>query len=312
MKIVYISLKEIRPDFFFSFSGDRDLSPLIKSIRESGLKSPLPVIQIESRYQLIAGFSRYKSLLQREVKDIPVHLLDNSIDILDHFFAELRVHLIDHTLDLIEKSRILSIISQLKGKMDRFPDMLEIPANPGIISRIISLSELTPAVQKYISVNGLSLKQCDMFFCMNSSLQEKFMKLASDFNIRAVELGVIFRLCEDIAGKNDIDIEAVLNQESIHNLVQSELSRGQILAGLKDILTRQRYPDLSKLNKLLEQRKKNLKIPAAIQLVWDKTLEKPGLEIKAGLHSVEEAEQAGLWLKHPDTAVIIKAMLEIV
>ena len=71
MKIIQIPVKEILPDFFFSFTSDRDLKSLKQSIQTSGIRTPVHVRLKTNRYQLISGFSRYAIAKDLHIGQIP-------------------------------------------------------------------------------------------------------------------------------------------------------------------------------------------------------------------------------------------------
>lgn len=293
MSIQFLDLKEIQPDFFFRFSTDRDLAPLAHSIQQGGLLTPLPVLAGPEGYRLVGGFSRLLVLSDLGQTPVPCRVLDLDISIAVHFLNELEAHALARPLDLMEKVRALAILDRLKAEplhLHRFLTLVDWPDQKALLDFCRLLAQVPEVVQTLLSRTDVSLRQAEVLDGLSPASQAAFAQWALDLGVRPVEWSQVVSLAREIARREDIAPELLLD------LFPSGDNRAQQLAQGKAAMQRRRYPTLSAWLDQMEQDRKKLRLPSGVTLDWDRTLERPGLELKARLDDADSLQKLYDWL----------------
>jgi len=317
MEIVEIPLKEILEDFFFCFTSASDSYLLKRSIRESGIRSPLRVVRTEQGYRLFSGFKRYRVATELKLRSVPVTVCSEEIPLREVFRDVLLGHLSCRSLSLVEKARVLRILGELDVSWESlrtdFLPLLDLPEESKVVQEVKDLLAFPAAVQEYIEKYGLSLKQTRMFAKLSPKQQELFIRLGTGLQIRAVELSEIISLFYDIVGREAIPMEQVYDELGIDALLEnSEFSRNEKILQIKRELYKRRYPRLSSWNESLERWKKEMTLSEKIRLSWDRSLEAPGIVLRTEIRSVEDVEEIAALLSKEENRRRFEEMLKVV
>ena len=317
MKITEIPLKEILEDFFFCFTSPCDLSKLERSIRASGIETPLHVLFTGRGYRLISGFNRFRIAVKLGMSKIPGVIHSDEEKLMDIFHAILLEHLTCRTLTLVEKARIIQILDQLNIAPEEiqkeFLPLLDIPESLEIVNDLKGLLKFPPEVLKYIERYNLSLKQTKIFKRLFYSDQKLMANLGLSLQIRAMELSDIIFMFYDISHRDDIPIKEIFEKRGVENILESnDFTRNEKLAQIKEKLQGMRYPKLTFWNENLEKLKKKEKLPMRAQLSWNKSLEKPGLKLQTEIRSIEDVDRIVSYLSAVSTKKNFEEMLKLV
>ncbi len=311
MKFETILLTQIQPDYFFCFSTDGDSIALNSSINEMGLQTPLPVIACDKGFKLFAGFKRFEALKALKIDVIPCRVLDVEMSIDMHFANELKVHCLEKSINLLEKSRICNIISHPNFNSDARKSCLsiiELPDLKKIIDSYIRLLDLPENVQIFLSRTDVTIKQVEILRALDIVDQSKFTNWALDWNIRPVELAQIIRLCLDIAKKDRSEPFSIFN--AVLSKLESSDNRTQALAQVKQMLTDIKFPQLTAWQQAMKTNKKDLKAPQCVDIAWDNTAERPGINMKIRLQSNKDLSSFKQWFDDSRVNNIIHRMVE--
>ena len=317
MQITEIPVEEILEDFFFCFTSPSDFSTLEHSIRTSGIETPLHVLSTEKCYRLISGFSRFKVAVKLQMSKIPAVIHSDGEKPENIFLGILLEHLTCRTLTLVEKSRIIHILDELNippGRIQKeFLLLLNIPESLEVMNDLRNLLKFSPEVLEYIERYNLSLKQVKIFKNLSYYEQTMMADLGLSLQIRAVELSDIISMFYDVSCRDDIPIKEIFERidgESI--LKNSDLARNEKLSRIKEELQRMRYPKLTFWNENLEKLKKKEKLPMGIQLSWDRSLEAPGLKLRAEIKSMKDVDRIISYLSAERTKKQFEEMLKVI
>ncbi len=317
MKIIQLPVKEILEDFFFSFASVRDITPLKKSIETSGIRTPLHIRTKNGKYQLVSGFSRYRAARELQIKEIPAVSIDKNISLKETLRDILLEHLVSASLNLIEKGRVLSILESVKISRESmvriFLPLLEIPNDPDLLKKIKNLLAWPSKMQRYIETFGLSLKQTDAFRAFSDKEQILLAELGSQLQVRSVELSEIAKMLHEISKKDETNVFSIYRNLDIKKMINNEnWTRSQKISRIRELLHEKRYPSLHTWNSDLQNLKKSLKFPEKIYLQWDCSLERPGIDLRCRIQSIEDIRTIIEVLSKKENQENITRMLKIV
>ncbi len=317
MQIIQIPVKEILEDFFFSFASLRDISLLKESIKASGIRTPVYVRSKNGNYQLISGFSRVKIARELQIKEIPAVLIDETVSLEKTLRDILLEHLVSASLNLVEKAKLISILESVKIDPQRidqtFLPLLELPPDPDLLDKIKKILGWPAEMQTYIETFDLSLKQTDGFRTLSEKEQILLAKLGLQLQIRSVELSEIARMLYEISKKDETDIHTIYRNLDIEKIIKNEdWTRSQKITKIKERLYEKRYPRLHAWNNDLQNLNKTMKLPEKTRLQWDRSLERPGIDLRCQIQSTEDIKTIVEVLSKNENQESIARMLKIV
>lgn len=316
MEVIQIPIKEIFLDFFFCFRSPGDLSGLQRSIKMSGIRTPLYVIPKRDGFQLFSGFRRLQCARELNIPFIPAVVVQPD-EIIQKFQAVLCEQLTMSGLNLIEKARVLRILGELecpfqKIKTDFFP-VLNLPPKKPIMVEVMELTDLHPDVQKYIEKYDLNLRFIFPFRTLNFNAQEFFAGLGLSLTIRGLELAEIIDKTQDIAKRDNLTVEAVYLELGLPEILSREdMTRNDKIQEIKERLKSRRFPKLTEWNERLTKLNEEISIPDIMRLQWDHALEKPGVHIQTRISSNDHIQDLAKFWSDKKNQKKMESMLKIV
>lgn len=317
MKILEIPTEEIRRDFFFRFSTRREAVDLKRSIKASGIRTPLDVLDEEEGFRLLAGFKRFETALEIGMRLLPVRLHDRGSDAADLLRQALLEHRTERAFNLVEKARIVAILDHLKVPAEAvaadFLSLLELHGRREILDEIKCILTYTESVHEYIEKHDLSLKQSSMFRRLNPDEQDACIRMANRLRMRSVELSGVMGWILDISDRDGIPALEILNSRELTELTEDEvMTRNEKLLRLKRMMVKRRYPRLHAYNEKLEKWSEDLKLPAHSRISWDRSLERPGIALEARISSPADYDAIRNFLSDLDTRECFESMFTVV
>ena len=313
MQIQGIPVKEISDDFFFCFRSRLHAEPLLQSVQESGILSPL---HLDEGRRVIGGFRRLFAVKKIGIDVVPCIVHGTTENVIMIFHGILLENAVHASYTLVEKTRILKILRALgidsECLVDAFLPVLQVPVQKMVLEEIAHVLDYSPAILDYIEQYDMSIKQCKMFKGLKLSEQSAVMGLADKLQIRHVELGTVLELVRDISGKERISIESILNDSGIEDVLQADLSRDKKLIQLKQMLIARRFPRIHGWNEDLKTLGRTLRLPDAVRFRWDRNLEQPGVEMQASLRSMEDVELIAERFRDPMNRETLQSMFGII
>ncbi|MBN1895463.1 ParB-like nuclease domain-containing protein [bacterium] len=297
-----ISIRDIQINPAFRFSSERETGLLIASIRESGILSPLLVLEdAPGSISLLAGFSRFHAAADLELREAPVRVVSHGEDRGRAFYEALLEHLCLRSLNLMEKARVLRIM-ELLGVRDAlrtlFLELLRIPDQHPVLKSFQSLVASPAPLQNFIELHQPPLKMVEPLLEWDPEDLILLMRLADALQLRPVELLEIAGLAREAAVRDGISVAFCLEEAGLREFLDTgnPLQRDRKIQILKQKLHLKRSPRLSGWNQELERMKASSMPPQGTEILWDKTLERPGLEIRSLLRKKADLQRLSEWL----------------
>ena len=317
MDIIAIPMKEILQDFFFCFTTNSEKANLKNAIKASGIRNPIRVLRAENGFQILSGFSRYQVARDLKHDVLPCTIEEEKSPIEEAFREVLLEHLVCRNLNLVEKARILSILSRSHVKIETirmtFLPLLDMPDRKEVLQETLDILQFSPRTLAYIEMYDLSLKQVRIFHKLAANEEKLLIGLAIALQIRAVEFIDIISLFLDIAGRENRSIGNIFDELYIQRLIEdSESSRTRKLNHLKEILRRKRYPMLYSWNDRMIKLVKKMKSPPLVEMKWDTSLEKPGVELTARLITGSDVDRLADFLSDERHRQQLKQLFDVV
>jgi hypothetical protein len=297
-----LSIKEMRFNPAFRFSSERDPGLLTASIRESGILSPLLLLEdAAGSFDLFAGFSRYRIAADLGIEETPVRIVAHGEDSGRAFYEALLEHLCLRSLNLMEKVRVLGIMEMLgvHGRLRAlFLELLQIPDQRPVLESFQSLAASPASLHAFIELYQPPLKMVEPLLEWNPAGLDLLMQIADSFQLRPVETLEIARLAWEAAGRDGETVASCLEGTGIREwiLPGDPVPRIRKIQLLKQKLHLKRHPRLSEWNAELEGLKESSMPPPGTEILWDRTLEKPGLEIRSLLGKRTDLLRLSEWL----------------
>jgi hypothetical protein len=316
----FIPKKEIRPDFFFRFTSETDLSRLKASIRNSGIRTPLWVRPAaRGGVALISGFRRFFAAVELGLEAVPAQTLPDGLPLGDWLYGVLLEHLSCAPLNLVEKARILRMVQALlqdgdrraEHGLDAFTDLLEMPRSPESLKEATRVLDLPPEAAAYIETHDMPLRSARRFFRFSREIQGWLAKAGTALSIRPVELMDIGSALRDVSMREGRTIEEQVLIMRLDGLLNdAALNRNQKIEGLKNRLTGLRHPILVSFNDRLDELERNADLPPGVRLRRDRSLETPGLRLEADLANAEALRKLAEWLNDGEKRKAVEEMLK--
>jgi hypothetical protein len=293
LPIQRLALKEIRPDFFFCFSSKRDTSAIQASIRRSGVRTPVHVFSEGNMFRLVSGFGRYGAAAAAGFDAVPAQVLPVETPVADWFHEVILEHSSLRPFRLAEKARALRILKRCevdpRAIEYAFCPLLDCPAQPEAIDDLLRVLDLHPAMLQYFDAYGVSLKSAKPFFRYPGDQQEILSALGTALSIRPVELLDLASGMDDLAKRSGRPTGEIARRLGIPNLLENrDLTRNEKIHRLKQALFRKRHPVVSGAHSTLEALRKKLVFPEYVRILWDPTLESPGIRIEAEIRTGQD------------------------
>ncbi len=315
-----ISKKEIRPDFFFRFTSESDLSRLKASIRNGGIRTPLWVRPAaQGGVALISGFRRFFAAVELGLEAIPVQTPPDGVPLSDWLYGVLLEHLSCAPLNLVEKARVLRMVQALLQNGDKreehgleaFTDLLEMPRSPEALKEVMGVLELTPEAAAYIESYDMSVKSAKRFFRFSKEAQSWLAKAGTALSVRPVELMDIGSALRDVSMRENRTMEEQILIMRLDGLLNdAALNRNRKIEDLKNRLTALRHPVLVSFNGKLDALEKKAGLPAGVRLRRDRSLETPGLRLEADVPNAEALRNLAEWLNDGEKRKAVEDMLK--
>ena len=286
MTIMPLPLSGIRDDFSFRFSSGPPSEELVRSIRESGIRTPLHAFPREGGFHLLSGFKRREAAEGLGLESVPAVLVPGDRGIPSVFREILLEQASIRSFSLMEKVRALGILDRMgvvweSLRSDYLP-ILEIPGRRETADEIRSLLSLSEAVHRCIEAANLTLVQANVFRIFSAQGQEMLADWVFRLQIRGVELAEIAESVADISIRDGIPAEQWVAGSDLDVLVRDKnLSRNEKITRVKTGLFRKRFPKLDSVNRAMEEARDGLGLPSNVRIRWDRTLEETGFVLEA-------------------------------
>ena len=280
------------------------------SIKQDGIRLPLLVQQADdSKFRLIDGFKRLSWLkyvkgkfaeeFMQEI--LPCLIIPEKVPIID--VAKIRLETLStdqNSFSGIQLCGVLEMLSNLGFSKKEIT--FQVFPIFGLTSSMRLTSQLMDLQRKLVESekNAESLLQGSIIMSMeyqdllpllkfSGSDFQSVLKLAKKIEVKGKKWRNLLQVIDEVIRLRETKVSEILNYPEVHILMkESNIQVPVRYRLLKEQLHILRYPELSKMRKRFDQKKKRLKLSEGITLESDQYFEKDELALKIKFHSADE------------------------
>ncbi len=259
-------------DDTFRISNPKPLAMLIDSVKDTGVLNPSILIANNSRFRIIAGFRRIEACIKAGLEEIYARVLPENTEFSICVKMAISDNSFERELDLTEQARAFALLSGCckdKKEISEIAKRLNLPSALHVIEKIMKINDMPDFIRDAIEDKTLALPVA--IDLMNFSIKE--MRLFTDF-FAGLQTSLnrqrhMIELIEEISAREDISISDLLEKdgEIVSVLENVESDNKKKTKTLIEILTKRRYPVLTKTKTEFEKFVKSLDLGENIKLV---------------------------------------------
>ena len=322
-----IQSSQIDPqDRFFAISLPwLPLKPLMRSVRERGILSPLHVQPTApGRFRIIIGFRRFGVARELGFQDIPCIVREEASK-LTLFVQALEDNLVTRPFHLLEKAHLLLKLRDQFGLsdqvlMDDFMSLLDIRVDRFHLQHYLSLARLPEPIQRAV-LDPLVPEVALKLSSWKSEEQEFFQTLASKFRLGRNKKKKLFALLDELRDStavspsgpgNKVSALILWKQSGAAEIEEDErLSLSDRFAKAFEVLYRKRFPRLSSYEQEYEKLKSALKLPPRIQFHAPRYFEGEKIDVSFAFQSSDELFETAKKLEEISQSDEVRKILEL-
>jgi len=313
LKSVPLSLIDTTDDTF-RITTRTDVDDLLVSIRYDGVLNPPFVIEKAAGFTIISGFRRITACKKLGLEDITVRVLEPNLSPLDCLRFAIADNTFQRPIDLIETSRSLHKLSVHLSTRDRLIELalsLGLPSNPSAIEKIKELCLLPDNIQSALMADTLSLSMAMDLKKLAPDCAVAFTQLFEEFKLSLNKQREIMTLVKEIARREDISEQTVLEDRQLQNIVlDQDLDRGHKARQIRVYLRQRRFPQIVKAETGFEYQRKQLNLGNDIRIMPPKDFEGTTYTVSMSFSSISQLKALHTKLyriiKHPGLKIIVE------
>ena len=316
MTIQHISFKAIRTDPKWKYQFDEEDPILNKSLKLTGVLSPLVLLHDKDEYAILDGFKRHRFLKDNAAVKVPAFLYSNQ-QAKEGLLHSLALNETRHPLTTIEKSNVVKLTRSFNGDEDfqnKVCDFLDIPFKRQFIQKYLTINAFAEKAKHYFHEYQFSLRQIDRVIPVSIESLLSWINLAEELHIKAQEFVQLVETIWDISIRENIAIDQLYHAFKVDELLRPQSTAQQKSANLKNFLHQKRYPMLNniqeKMTHQFERVQKYGQLP--MKLSWDKTLEQSGYWLNIHLEHQNSVDQLKTSFESPELRSDLKKLFKII
>ena len=260
-------------DRTFIITTDRNNELLQNSIERVGLLYP-PYLYYNKNaqyYQIVCGLRRIRACITAGWKEISANIIDPGSDEKELFLLSLYDNLSHRVLDPVEQARaalkLLAYYAEDTVIREYLP-LMGLPPHEKAFAHLLGVAHLEPVIQDGM-VQG---KICEAVAAKLAYLKEEDRKalfgLFSRIHLSASKQEEIVSYCMDISLREEIGYNTILQEREIQKIIaEDKVPLSQKGDRIRAHLRKRRFPRLSQYEEKFLQQRKNLRLPAGVQLL---------------------------------------------
>ncbi|NNK84095.1 MAG: ParB N-terminal domain-containing protein [Desulfobacterales bacterium] len=264
-------------DDTFRITTDTGIKKLIFSIKNVGLLNPPILLKKTSSFQVISGFRRISAYINLDRAKIPARIVASDKKKLECLELAITDNSLQRSLNLIEQSRSLSKLSEFyteNNQLTKAASVLGLPENPAIIEKIKNICILPLEIQNGVLSNTISLTMAIELGKLKKHEGAAFAIFFDNFKLSLNKQKEIITHIKEIAIIENISIINLLTKNYLQEiLADQELDRNQKINLIRSYLKQRRFPQITKAEKNLEEKIKQLNLQSNIKLIAPKNFE---------------------------------------
>lgn len=258
-------------DESFRITTQKNIDNLMDSINNVGLLNLPLLIEKDSGYTVVCGFSRIEACQRLSWAGIEARIIDSDTQRLECIKYAITDNSLQRPLNLIEQSRSINMLSGFFKDFNILTKELSamgLPDNQSIIKKIKKICHLPRSVQSGILSNTISLVMALELGRLQQEAGESFAKLFEILKLSLNKQKEILTLVKEISLREDISILKVLENNVLQEILTNEdLDRNQRIRKIRIYLKQRRFPVITTAEKEFEKQLKKLKLGNQTKLI---------------------------------------------
>ncbi len=281
-----ISLKDERFRISYYFS----LEKLVLSLRKVGLINP-PMVTIRNNHPiLVTGWKRVLACLKASFASIPVFVIEEE-DELKTFLMAFYENLATRKYSLLEKAEVVKRLKYFGEREESivkdYLPLLEIPPTPYHLDLFLTFSRFKKELKRFIYQKNLPFASLERLAEFNASERKLLLPLLQPLGQNKQK--EILEDLREIAIKNDISAEKVLESDEIQEALKSEnVSTLQKADKIRYLLKKKRYPHLHSWKNAFDASLSRVQWPEAIGIHHSPFFEDEDISVNFDFKNEEE------------------------
>jgi len=282
-------------DNTFRITTDTRIEDLILSIKSVGLLNPPILIKKTSGLQIISGFRRISACLSLGMAQIPARILDSDRKKLECAKLAITENSLQRTLNLIEQSRSFYMLSGFYKDNDHLAwtaSALGLPDNPSIINKVKKICKLPHDIQNGVLSNTISLAMALELEMLEKDEGAALAILFDNLKLSLNKQREIINHIKEIAIIDNISILNLLTKSHLREIADdNDLDKNQKINKIRLYLKQRRFPEITRAEKELELKIKNLKLSSNMKLIPPKNFEASTYSLILQFASMEQLRE---------------------
>ena len=291
-----ISLEQIDlSDETFSVNFMPDLRRLRSSIKEIGLIQPVLLHEKEGRYRVVCGFRRVSVFRESGKAEIESRVFgEKETDDLRLFSLSLQENLTTRGFNVVEKAIALDKLSRRffvdpAVLIETYLPLFSLEPHEKILNTYLSLARMEEDVKRYVLKEEVSRANIRKLSAFPSEDRRALLSLVSPLRLGENRLKEILSLLDEISRRERVGIGEIVRRREIQDILSQEnLTPSQRTERLREVLADLRYPNLRRMEKEFEEKKRELHLPSPISLRHPPFFEGRGLRVEFQFETMEE------------------------
>lgn len=258
-------------DESFRITTQKNIDNLMDSINNVGLLNLPLLIEKDSGYTVVCGFSRIEACQRLGWAGAEARIIDSDTQRLECIKYAITDNSLQRPLNLIEQSRSINMLSGFFKDFNILTKELSamgLPDNQSIIKKIKKICHLPRSVQSGILSNTISLVMALELGRLQQEAGESFAKLFEILKLSLNKQKEILTLVKEISLREDISILKVLENNVLQEILTNEdLDRNQRIRKIRIYLKQRRFPVITTAEKEFEKQLKKLKLGNQTKLI---------------------------------------------
>ena len=260
-------------DRTFIITTDRNNELLQNSIERVGLLYP-PYLYYNNNaqyYQIVCGLRRIRACITAGWKEIPAHIIDPGSDEKELFLLSLYDNLSHRVLNPVEQARAALKLLAYDAEdtvIREYLPLMGLPPTEKTLNHLLCVARLEPAMQDAVAQGRLCEAAAVKLAHLEEDDQKALFRLFSQIHCSASKQEEIVSYCMDISLREETGCSTILQEREIQKIIaEDKLPLSQKGDRIRAHLRKRRFPRLSQREEKFLQQRKNLRLPAGVQLL---------------------------------------------
>jgi len=279
-------------DHTFRITTDTSTEDLILSIKSVGLLNAPILIKKTSGFQIISGFRRISACLSLGMTEISARIVDPDSKKLECVKFAITENSLQRTLNLIEQSRSFYMLSGFykdNEHLAKAASVLGLPDNLSIINKVKKICRLPRDIQNGVLSDTISLSMALELEMLKKDEGSAFAVLYEKLKLSLNKQREILTHIKEIAIIENISIINLLTKSYLREIADDkDLDRSQKINKIRLYLKQRRFPEITRAEKELEIKIKNLKLGSSMKLIPPKNYDSSTYSLNLQFASIEQ------------------------